>query len=546
MTIATSEAGWRARILDSDTLIRAAALVLPLALLFVGFLLPLATILVRSLFLADGAIGLGNYAAVLGSAHFWQATWHTVAIAGATMAVTVTLGFLVAFALERTAMRGRMVIAAALALPLIAPSLVQALGLIFLLGRNGIVSKLIGVEIQIYGFSGLLIANALYILPQTVLILRASLRNADARLFEAAEIMGASGWRQFRDITLPGCRFGLLSAGFVAFAQSTTDFGNAATIGGDYSVLATEIYNQVVGQMNFNLGAVFGVILLVPTLISTVITRRTAGGTAQLAMPYAPEPERLRDGIVGACAWVIAALPVIVVGTVIYASFIQLWPYRLNFTLKHYNVTIAGGYAPLWTTIEISALVATIGLVLALLLGVALRKAPAWAARIVNFLAIMPTAIPGLVLGLGYSLAFNQIEFLYGSIALIVLCNFYHYHGQAHLVMATALQQVPAAPEEAALSLGGGFLSGLRYIVVPFISPTLIATAEYLFVQSMVTLSAVIFLVSPSVSVAAVSIMRLDEAGLTSQAAAYSTCTMAIVATVMLLARVPGWLGAKV
>ena len=89
-----------------------------------------------------------------------------------------------------------------------------------------------------YGFWGLLIANTLYALPEAVLIIGAALRTADARVYEAAEILGTPQWRQFIDITLPNIKFGLLSAAFVVFTVTITDFGNAATIGGDYSVLA--------------------------------------------------------------------------------------------------------------------------------------------------------------------------------------------------------------------------------------------------------------------------------------------------------------------
>lgn len=104
----------------------------------------------------------------------------------------------------------------ALALPLLAPSLVQGLGLIFIFGRNGLISQWFGISINPYGFYGLLMANVLYALPQVVLIIQAALRQSDARLYEAAEVMGANGWEKFRDITLPNAKFGLVSAGFVA------------------------------------------------------------------------------------------------------------------------------------------------------------------------------------------------------------------------------------------------------------------------------------------------------------------------------------------
>src|SRR5437870_5284566 len=175
-----------------------------------------------------------------------------------------------------------------LAVCLLVPSLVQGLGLIFLLGRNGLVSRAFG-EVDIYGLPGLVIANGLYALPQAALIIAAALRGADARVYEAAEVLGAPAWRQFLDITLPNIKFGLLGAAFVVFTVTITDFGNAATVGGDYSLLATEIYNQVVGQMNFNLGAVVGIMLLLPTVLAFYLERvaaqRQLGVMSEAAVP---------------------------------------------------------------------------------------------------------------------------------------------------------------------------------------------------------------------------------------------------------------------
>src|SRR5205814_6553412 len=217
---------------------------------------------------------------------------------------------------------GSPIVTMAVMLPLLMPSLVQGLGLIFLLGRNGLLTKLTGLEINIYGFWGLLLANGLYALPQAVLIIGAALRSADARAYEAAEMLGAPGWRQFRDITLPSIKFGLLSAGFVVFTVTITDFGNAATIGGDYSVLATEIYNQVVGQMNFNLGAVVGIMLLLPTVLAfwleRVATQRQFGSISEQAVPLVPTWSPRRDVPLGLAAWLIALLPAAVVGVVVF------------------------------------------------------------------------------------------------------------------------------------------------------------------------------------------------------------------------------------
>jgi iron(III) transport system permease protein len=534
---------WRR--VDADRLFLAVCLLVPLAALVLFFLYPLAIIALRSVIEPDGGFGFGNYARILGAQNFWRAAGHSLVMSGAVTALAVLFGLLVAFALTRCKIPGRALIAGAVALPLIAPSLVQGLGLIFLLGRNGLVSRTLG-EVDIYGLPGLVIANGLYALPQAALIIAAALRGADARVYEAAEVLGAPGWRQFFDITLPNVKFGLLGAAFVVFTVTITDFGNAATIGGDYSLLATEIYNQVVGQMNFNLGAVVGIMLLLPTVLAFYLERvaaqRQLGVMSEGAMPLVPRFTPRRDIPVGLAAGLVALLPLLVVGVVVYGSFVWLWPYRFDLTLRHYAVKVAGGYDPLWTTVEISALAALAGTVLIFALGLALVRLPRELAKPIYFVCLLPASVPGLVLGLAYIFAFNApgmpLSFLYGTATLIAVCNAMHYWTQGFLTTMTGLRRVPAALEETAACLGAALPRVVRDVVGPSMAPTLVSVFFFLFMQSMVTLSAVIFLVTASVSVASVSIMRLDEAGFVSQAAAYATCTMAIVAVAMGLMRV--------
>ena len=526
---------------DADRLLTVVCVGLPLLGLVLFFLYPMVIVFLRSITVEDG-YGLANYAEVLGSKGFWRATGNSLVMGGATTALSVLLGFVIAQGLYRCAFPGKWVIRAVIVLPLLAPSLVQALGLIFLLGRNGIVSRALGIEIEIYGFWGLLIANTLYALPQAVMIIGAALVLLDARTYEAAEVMGASPSRQFRDLTLPSARFGILNAAFVCFTITITDFGNAAVIGGDYSVLATEIYSQVVGQRNFNMGAVVGIMLLLPTVISYAIERqamkRQQFGQTTGQVPYIPRFAPLRDMSIAALSLVICAAIVAVIGIVVYASFVTLWPYNMALSPKHYDITLAGGYSSLRITIVISVMAAVGGTLAVFLLGLGLRRLPQAVAAPIQLLAAMPAAVPGMVLGLAYILTFNStatpLYLLYGTAALIAIVNFYHYHTQSFLTLMTGFRQLPLALEEAAGSLGAGLSRTAIDIVAPFVAPMLVSVFFFLFMRSMVTLSAVVFLTTPDLSVAAVTIMRLDNAGLTSQAAAFSTCVMAVVCAALL------------
>ena len=523
--------------LDMDKAVIAVCLGIPFIGLLLFFAYPLAIVFLRSITQLNGELGLGNYVEVLGSTGFWRATWHSLEMGGWTTVISITLGFIIAHALHRCSFRGKLIVRAAIVLPLLAPSLVQGLGLIFILGRNGLLNNWFGLGLDIYGFWGLLIANTLYALPQAVMIIGATLTLSDARTYEAAEVMGTPPIRQFWDVTLPNAKFGVLSAAFVVFTITITDFGNAAVIGGDYSVLATEIYSQVIGQMNFNMGAVVGIMLLLPTVVSYYIERvarkRQFGGHSESAVPFVPVFTPVRDVPMAAASFLIAALTASVIVMVVYASFVKLWPYDFSMTVNHYDITLAGGYSPLWTTVYVSLMAAVGGTIGLFLLGIGIQKAPSAIAKPIYFLSVMPAAVPGMVIGLAYILTFNStatpLYLLYGTPILLALCNFYHYHTQGFLTAMTGFRQVPSALEEAASCLGAGMTRIAFDVIAPYVTPMLISIFFFLFMRSMVTLSAVVFLTTPELTVAAVTIMRLDDAGLTLQAAAYSTCVMLIV-----------------
>lgn len=531
------------RVAASERALVLTCILVPLAGLVLFFGYPLFMVALKSLTQADGSIGFGNYLRVLASPGILTAVQNSLVMATMTTAVSIVFGFAIAYLLERTAVRTRRIVQVVLILPLLAPSLVQGLGLIFLLGRNGIVNNLTGWGIEIYGLPGLVIANSIYAVPQAVLIIRAALRQSDARHYEAAMMLGASRWQQFRDITVPNSKFGVLSAGFVIFTLSITDFGNAAVIGGGYNVLATEIYAQVVGQMNFGMGAVVGMLLLLPTVVAVYIERVAAqqqfGGTSESSIPVEPERVPRRDWPLGLFVWVFCASVLLVVGIVAYASFVKLWPYDQSLTLANYNVKVSGGYDPLWTSFLVSFIAAGLGVVFLFFLAFGLGYIGRGLAKFVYLLAVLPVGAPGLVLGLSYVLAFNLpnsvLGLLYGSALLIAFCNFYHYHSQGFLTIMTGMRATPPALRETVMCMGGGLTHVLRDAVLPFMIPTIISTFFFLFMRSMVTLSAVIFLISPKVSVASVQVMRLDDSGLVSQAAAFSICVMASVLGAMLL-----------
>lgn len=511
--------------------------------LVIFFVYPLFSAFARSFVTIDGAVGLDNYRIAFANPSFWRITLNSLEMSLITTVFAVIIGFGLAYGVHRTRMPGKIMFSTVAMLPLLAPSLVQALGLIFLLGRNGVINRTFDLGIEIYGFPGLVIANTLYTFPQVFLIMSAALAVSDARMDEAAEVLGAGRLIKFLTVTVPSVKFGLVSAAFLAFTLTITDFGNAMVIGADYSVLATEIYNQVVGQMNFNLGAVIGIVLLIPAalafFIQRVAARKQFATLTDQSVPLEPKRAPVFDGFMFVFCSLVALAVISVIAIVVFASFVKLWPYNMSLTLQNYSIELKGGFAPLWTSVKVSAIAALLGVVLVITVTYVVQRLDNRFTRALYFLSILPAAVPGMVLGLAYIFTFNNpdspLSIFYGTVALLALCHFYHYHSQGFLTATTSLKQISTSFEESSTCLGAGFFSTLRHIVLPLMLPTVLAVAVFFFMRSMVSLSAAVFLVTPEVEVAAVTIMRLDETGLQGQAAAFATAVIAVVLVALFL-----------
>lgn len=519
----------------------AAAIAVPL-LVFV--LYPMIHILGRSFQTPDG-FGLANYATVIGNQRFMRLVYNSLEVTIPTTLITVVLAYGFAYGVQRTCMPFKNLFRLIALVPLFAPSLVQAQGLVLMLGRNGLINRTFGTDFSIYGYWGIVISSVLYVFPYAFLIISASLALADNRLYESSRILGAGPLRTFLTVTLPSTRFALMASIFVVFTLVITDFGNPMVVGGDYSVLATEVYNQVIGQANFELGTVIGMVLLVPVAVAVTaekwINRRSYAQISDGSQPLSVQANKLRDTAFTGYALIICAAILAVVGIVIYASFTHLWPYRMELSLRHYRFDVQNGIQPLWNSIKVGLMAGGLGVAVTALAAYVTEKFRTFLDAPLYLLCIMPAAVPGMVLGLGYILAFNApgnpIYPLYGTLLLIAVCNVYYYHAQGFLIASTSMKQISHTFDEASSTLGATFLRTMRKVTLPLMWPTLVGIAVFFFMRSMVTLSAVIFLITPSTQVAAVSVLLLEDRGAVNQAAAFSVCIMGVVVLALLLAR---------
>jgi iron(III) transport system permease protein len=508
------------------------ALVLAFAVVLYLFLIyPLAQVLWRSLLDNGGRfVGLANYARYFGTPAIAASITNSLFVSVISMLITVTLAFGYAYALTRTLMPMKGLFRVMAMLPLFAPSLVQAFALIYVFGNNGIVTRTTGFNVGIYGAKGIVLAEVFYCFPHALLILVAALGATDARLYDAAKTLGAGPLKTFLTVTLPGMKYGLVSACFVVFTLAITDFGAPKAIGGKFSMMATEIYNQVSGQQNFTMGATVSVVLLVPAILAFVVDRlvqrRQYALVTASSKPLQPVPRPLADwGLFAYCA-LLAGFVLAVFAVVAVSSLVQRWPYNFSLTLKHYDFDTAGGYRSLWNSIRVAAVTAVVGTVLAFVGGYVVEKCRTAASAPLYVASLLPVSVPGMVLGLAYIFTFNApqspLNVLYGTLAILVVSNVIHYFTVGFLTATTALKQMDGEFENVGASMGVPFYRTFWRVTVPIALPSIVAISMYFFLNAMVTLSAVVFVVAPGTELAAVAVLLMDDAGDTAQAAAMS------------------------
>lgn len=513
--------------------------------LIVFLVLPLCTLFIKAFQDGDGNFaGLAQFQRYFESKALVYSISNTFFIAILSTVISVTLAFFFAFALSRKNVPFKSFFRYVGMIPIFAPTMLLGIALIYLFGNQGIFTSL-GLEIPLYGKVGIIMAESIYCFPVATTILMVAFSAADNRLYEAADTMGTSSLRKMLTITIPNVKYGLISAVFVTFTYSFTDFGAPSVVGGNYNVLATDVYKQVVGQQNFNMGAVVGIILLFPAVVSfaadRIIGKKQSSSISSKAVPYVIKPHRPTDILATVFCVIIALAMLLFFAVALFASLIRLWPYDLTFTLSNYdlsNVASGEGLQAFRNSVVISILTALAGTFITFIGAYMVETVRGFgkSRRLMYFLSITPLAIPGTVVGLSFILFFNASEFpipfapdyalvnplhgIYGTIWIIVLANMIHFYSVPFTTATTALKRLDREFETVSESLGVPFYKTMRRVTLPLCLPAICEMAVYFFVNSLVTVSAVVFLYSPTVKIAAVAIVNMEGAGETAPAVA--------------------------
>jgi iron(III) transport system permease protein len=521
-----------------------AGIVLLLLLTFVVW--PVVRVLALSLAGAEG-VTLAHYREFFSTWRLFRILVNSLVVSAVSTVLTVGLALVLAYAVTRTTVPGKRFISLMSLLPLISPPFLVSLALILLFGRNGVITRELGLDGSIYGFHGIVVSQVFTFLPQAYILLANVLAHIDTSLEEAAENLGAGFGTTLCRVTLALARPGLASAALIVFILCMTDFGNPILVGGRYNVLATEIYAQVIGMNDFASAATMSVVLILPCLAAYLLNAYCVGSRSYVTVSAASRTAlRPTPGVIRWPLFVvsggIALFIGVIYGLIPFGSVVRLWGSDWSLSLQHYGFrSTAEGAWPIWNSVKLAVVSGLVGTALALVTAYVIeRRRPALgaAARGLEFLSLLPAALPGTVIGVGYILAFNVPPVLLtGTIWILVTSVVFWKLPVAVLAAVNALKQVDPAIEEAAVSLGAGSARTFARVVLPLLTGMAFSIFVYFFINGMVTVSAVIFLIYPGFNLGSVAILAQVENGYPGVACALGTIILALVIGTVLLLR---------
>ena len=475
-----------------------------ICIIFAGALCsPLIILLSKSFIGASGKLSLENYVSVLHNEEFILSLQHSFAISGLEALITVVLAFLLAYGLHYTRLPGwfKSAVQVLLILPLFLPTLTYGFAVIYSLGKQGLITQLLGQQLfSIYGFGGLLISYIIYTLPPAFILLYNAFKYVDKHFIVVSQIMGDPPLRTFY-VTSVRPMIGTIAASFIlSFFLSFTDFGIPASIGGQYTVVATELYMVMMGAIpDFQSGSAIAVIMLIPSVAAVWLLRFSERFNFRYNKITAFEigRDRVRDGIFALLCVIVIMAILSVFAIMFIVPFIKSWPYQVVFTTETLQRILSDSSIKTVyiNSVMVAAATAVIGTVLAYMAALVNARShlPGICKLLMDVFAMVTNTVPGMVIGVAFLFTFTGTS-LQNTFLLIILLNSIREFTTPYLMIQASLSKINLSWETTGALMGDSWAKTIFRVIIPNTMSTVFQMLSYIFVQALVTISAIVFI----------------------------------------------------
>ncbi len=521
--------------------------------LFLGVFLvyPLTRIFYDAVTDEAGRITLANFSAFFNDGFYLRALWKSLVLGVATVAASSIIGIAVAFLLVRYDFAGRGLFSYLTLIPIISPPLVGTLGFTFILGRAGSINVLLMDTFDmlkpinfLYGVHGVVLVETLHLFPMITLNVVDALGKIDPALEEAAESVGARGWRKFRTVTLPLMTPGYVAGALLVFIWTFSDFATPLILGVQ-DLLAAQAYLNIVQFVDrriFRMGIVISALMVILAIVFLLVARRWVGLKDYSTLSYSViERRRLsgagQAGAVGFLALVmlLSFIPYVGVALAACSRGWSLTPLPLAYTLQHFERVIVETPKYIVNSFLYSGLAVVLCIVVGVPIAWLLGRSTMRGRGVLDSLNTLTLAVPGTALGIAYIRAFHfdlpgfdrGLTSFWIVMPLILAVRRLPYTVRGAF---SSLLLVHRSMEEAAASVGASGARAFRDVTLPLIWKGIVVGGLFSFMTSLQEASAVLFLALGGWEMITNGIFAFYIAGSSSEAAALGVILIAVAA----------------
>lgn len=494
-------------------------LIVASAIFAIFLFLPMGMVLYQS-FEKDGTFSLKAYEILFKSGKLIDGLLNSVMLSSIAGLVSTFLAFVPAYAINYTNLSNKIkkIIFLLIMLPMLLPTITYGFAIIYSFGKQGLMVKLLGSHlIDIYGSKGLVMGYVIYTMPIAFMLINNTMGYIDKKFSVVSKIMGDSNLRCFFKTVITPLS-GTLTISFIqCFTLSFTDYGIPGALGGNKELLATVLYNEMLGSLpNFASGSAVSIIMLIPSIISIIvisyINRYNIRYSKISGMEFSKN--KFRDRFFCTVSIVIISIVLSIFLVIFVVPMVEQWPYKMNFSLVHIkkmlsDPSLIGVYKNSLFMAFITALGGTL-IVYATALVTARKDNVRGLEKLPDTVSLITNTIPGMVLGVSYLLTFKG-TMLQGSFIIVAFCNILHYFSSPYMMMKSSLEKLNSSWETTAKLMGDSWFKTVVRIITPNTFTTLMEVFGYFFINAMVTISAVIFITSTKTIVITTKIKELQH-----------------------------------
>jgi len=530
------------------------ALVAIIALISVFIIWPSIAIFIPMFTNSSGEFAPLAFMAVLSKSHIIQVIINSIVLSVAVGIGCTFFGLVLAIYTTRIAKRSALLGRIFSILPIVTPPFVVGLGVTLMMGRSGYITELMvdwfGLVNTnwLYGFTGIWLAQVLAFTPMAFMILDGAIKTIHPSLEEASYTLRANRWQTFMGVFMPLLKPALANAFLIVIVQSLADFSNPLVLGGNFDVLATQIYFYITGsQLDYQAASTLGAFLLIFSLLVFCVQYLWIGKRSYVTVSgkssrgdVQPLPTLLVWAVVALLTlWVV--FNTLLYGSIFYGSFTVNWGVDYTLTFDNFIKLFGqgmndGAWPSLLDTLLYAGIAAPITAFFGLLIAWVVVRQQFRGKKVIEFSTMLCFAVPGTVAGVSYILAFNDAPvYLTGTAAIVIISMVMRNVPVGIRAGIAGLGQIDKSLDEASLSLRAGSMRTIINILLPLLRPAILSALIYSFVRAITTVSAIVFLVTPDTRVATAYILNRVEDGEYGIAIAYGSILIVVMLAIIFI-----------